>query len=75
MGLLEAGDDVVILELSSLLGELVDIVGSSLAGIVVSFVWIDLDLSRDQSLTLPVLLDHVLRGGQTGHDVEQKLVV
>ena len=75
VGLLEAGDDVVILELSFLLGELVDVVGSSLAEIVVGLVRVDLDLSRDESLAQSVLLDHVLRGGQTGHDVEQKLVV
>ena len=75
MGLLEAGDDVIVLELSSLLGELVDVVGSSLAVIIVGLVWVDLDLSRDESLPQSVLLDHVLGGGQTGHDVEEKLVV
>ena len=75
MGLLEAGDDVVILELSSLLGELVDVVGSSLAEVVVGLLRVDLDLCRDESLPKAVLLDHVLGGGQTGHDVEQKLVV
>ena len=75
MGLLEAGDDVVVLELSSLLGELVDVVGSPLAQIVVRLVRVDLDLSRDESLPQPVLLDHVLGGREAGHDVEQKLVV
>ena len=75
MGLLEARDDVVILEVSPLLGELEDVVSSPLPQVVVRFLWVDLNLGRNESLPQPVSLDQVLGGCQTGHDVPQKLII
>ena len=75
VGLLKAGHNVVVLELTLAPGEAEDVVGHSLGGIIIGILGVLDNLSRQDTPSQTILLDHILRGCHSNNSVPVEVLI